>query len=61
MIGMYTKTDVINNDVESFVITMLKGIELADKMSASYTLEITRDDVSVLSEAIKHITNVEVS
>lgn len=61
MIDMNTRTDVISDDVETFVVTLLKGIELADKMGASYHLEITRNDVAVLSEALKHITNVEIS
>lgn len=61
MIGMYSKTEVVCNDVENFVVTMLKGIELADRMGASYQLEITRDDVAVLAKELKHITNVEVS
>lgn len=61
MINMCTQTDVILDDVETLVVTILKGIELADKIGASYKLEITRNDVAVISEALKHITNVEVS
>lgn len=61
MIKAMAYTDVINDDVENFVVTILKGIELADRISAGYSLEITRDDVAVLAKALKHITNVEVS
>lgn len=61
MIKAMAYTDVINNDVENLVVTILKGIELADRISAGYSLEITRDDVAVLAKALKHITNVEVS
>ena len=61
MINMSTMTDVISDDVETLVVTILKGIELADKIGASYKLEITRNDVAVISEALKHITSVEVS
>ena len=61
MIDMSARTDVISDDVETLVVTILKGIELADKIGASYKLEITRNDVAVISAALKHITNVEVS
>ena len=61
MIKAMAYTNVINDDVENLVVTILKGIELADRISAGYSLEITRDDVAVLAKALKHITNVEVS
>ena len=61
MITAMAYTDVVNGDVENFVVTILKGIELADRISAGYSLEITRDDVAVLAKALKSITNVEVS
>ena len=61
MIKAMAYTDVANDDVENFVITILKGIELADRISTGYSLEITRDDVAVLAKVLKHITNVEVS
>lgn len=61
MIRMSTRTDVISDYVETLVVTILKGIELANKAGASYTLEITRDEVAVIAEALKHISNGEVS
>lgn len=61
MIKVQAYTDVITDDVENFVVTILKGIELADRISAGYSLEITRDDVAVLAKALKNVTNVEVS
>lgn len=61
MIRTIACTDVISDDVETLVVSILKGIEIADSMSAGYTLEITRDDVAVIAAACRHITNVEVS
>lgn len=61
MIKAMAYTDVITDDVENFVVTILKGIELADRISAGYSLDITRDDVAVLAKALKNVTNVEVS
>lgn len=61
MIRTISRTDVISDDVETLVVSILKGIEIADKMSAAYTLEITRNDVAVIAKALKNISNVEVS
>lgn len=61
MIRTISRTDVISDDVETLVVSILKGIEIADKMSAAYTLEITRDDVAVIAKALKNISSVEVS
>lgn len=61
MIKVMAYTDVITDDVENFVTAILTGIELADRISAGYSLEITRDDVAMLAKALKNVTNVEVS
>ena len=61
MIRTIARTDVISDDVETLVVSILKGIEIADKLSAAYTLEISRDDVGVIARAVKNISNVEVS
>lgn len=61
MIKAMAYTNVISDDVENFVVSILKGIEIADRLSAGYSLEITSDDVAILAKALKSITNVEVS
>ena len=61
MIGVSLKSNFVTNDIEYFIRNILDGIELANSMSCNYTLEISRNDVAYICDALKGVTNIEVS
>ena len=54
MIRTTTTTDVIQPDLETFIIA-------ADKLSSDYRLELTRNDVKVIASLYKETKNIEIS
>lgn len=61
MIRTVSTSDVILPSIETFIKAILDGIEAANSLSCDYKLELTRNDVAVIADLYKSVSNIEIS
>ena len=61
MIRTTSTTDIIQPDLERFIMAIFSGIMAADELSSDYRLELTRNDVKVIAGLYKEIKNIEIN
>lgn len=61
MIRTTSTTDVIQPDIEKFIMAIFSGIMAADELSSDYRLELTRNDVKVMADLYRKISNIEIN
>ena len=61
MIRTTSTTDVIQPNLEKFIMAVFSGIVAAEELSSNYILELTLNDVKVIAGLYKRTKRIEIS